>query len=48
MTAERIIRDHSPGNPDRYPLIESDGRLFYVDPVEANDFWWRSRKEDGE
>jgi len=40
MTAERLMRDHRPHNPDRYPLVERDGDLYYQDPVEANDFWW--------
>jgi len=41
MTAERVIRSHNPSNPDRYPLLESEGRLFYGDSVESNDFWWK-------
>ena len=40
MTAERVMRDHHPQNPARYPLKEGQGNLFYLDPVESNDFWW--------
>lgn len=40
MTAERVMRDHHPQNPARYPLKEGQDNLFYLDPVESNDFWW--------
>ena len=40
MTAERIIRNHRPDDPDRYSVIEISGTPYYGDPVEANDFWW--------
>lgn len=42
MTTERIVRNHHPDNPRRYPLVERDGGIYHLDPVEANDFWWRS------
>lgn len=37
MTAERIMRNHRPDNPARYPLYEQGGRFYYWDPVESND-----------
>ena len=37
MTAERIMRNHRPENPARYPLYEQGGRFYYWDPVESND-----------
>jgi len=40
MATERIVRNHHPDNPRRYPLVEHDGEIYYSDPVEANDFWW--------
>lgn len=40
MAAERTLRDHHPDAPDRYPLLETQDGVYYVDPVEANDFWW--------
>ena len=40
MTAERIMRNHHPDNPERYPMSEKNGNLYYSDPVGANDFWW--------
>lgn len=40
MAAERIMRNHQPENPARYPLSDFNGRYLYLDPVEANDFWW--------
>ncbi len=33
MAAERIMRDHHPDNPARYPLCEKGGRSYYWDPV---------------
>ncbi len=39
MTTERIVRNHHPDNPLRYPLEEREGELYYLDPVENNDFW---------
>jgi uncharacterized protein len=40
MTTERIVRNHHPDNPLRYPVVERHGELYYLDPVESNDFWW--------
>jgi hypothetical protein len=37
MTAERVMRDHHPGDPTRYPLYEKGGRLYYWDPVKSKD-----------
>jgi putative component of membrane protein insertase Oxa1/YidC/SpoIIIJ protein YidD len=42
MATERIVRNHRPDNPIRYPLVEREGDLYYLDPVESNDFWWVS------
>ena len=42
MTAERIMRDHRPDDPARYPLRERRGQFYYWDPVESNDDWWAS------
>lgn len=42
MAAERIARNHRVDNADRYPLIDVNGKYYYFDPVEANDFWLRS------
>ena len=42
MTAERVMRDHSPNDPARYPLREHRGQFYYWDPVESNDKWWAS------
>jgi len=39
MTTERIVRNHHPDNPRRYPLVEHHGEIYYLDPVESNDFW---------
>lgn len=47
MTAERVLRDHRPSAPAPYPIEEHGGRFYYADPVEANDFWWAERGEDG-
>jgi len=40
MTTERIVRNHQPDNPLRYPVVERQGEFYYLDPVESNDFWW--------
>jgi len=40
MAAERIVRNHRPDNLLRYPLVEREGGMYYLDPVESNDFWW--------
>jgi putative membrane protein insertion efficiency factor len=40
MGAERIMRNHRPGDPARYPLHEHQGKYYYLDPVDANDDWW--------
>ena len=40
MTTERIMRNHDPDNPVRYPLVEHQGEFSYSDPVKSNDFWW--------
>ena len=37
MAAERIMRDHHPDNPARYPLVEKGGRSYYWDPVVPRD-----------
>lgn len=37
MAAERIMRDHHPENPARYPLHEKGGELYYWDPVGSKD-----------
>lgn len=42
MTTERIMRDHRPDDPARYPLHEHRGHFYYWDPVESNDDWWAS------
>jgi len=39
MATERIIRNHHPNNPARYPVSEIGRHFYYLDPVEANDFW---------
>jgi putative membrane protein insertion efficiency factor len=35
MTAERVMRNHRPENPARYPLIEKGGDFYYWDPVKT-------------
>jgi hypothetical protein len=35
-----MVRNHHPDNPRRYPLVERQGEIYYLDPVESNDFWW--------
>ena len=40
ITAERVMRDHHPQNPARYPLTEGKENYHYLDTVESNDFWW--------
>jgi len=42
MTAERVMRNHHPHHPERYPLFERNGNLYYLDPVGSNDFWWHA------
>jgi putative membrane protein insertion efficiency factor len=42
MAAERIMRDHRPDDPARYPLHEHRGHFYYWDPVDSNDDWWAS------
>jgi putative membrane protein insertion efficiency factor len=37
MTAERVIRDHHPKNPARYPLYEKRGEFYYWDPVKSKN-----------
>jgi putative membrane protein insertion efficiency factor len=37
MTAERMMRNHRPQNPARYPLYEQGGRFYYWDPVKSSD-----------
>jgi len=46
MTAERIMRDHQL-NLTYYPTMEVEGRRFYSDPLEANDFWFPSENDTG-
>ncbi len=43
MAAERVMRNHRPDDPARYPLREVNGHFYYWDPVESNDFWWSHR-----
>ncbi len=39
MTAERLMRCNG-GVPQHYPLIRKYKRIFFYDPIKANDFWW--------
>lgn len=39
MASERITRDHAPHG---YELIHKFGRDYLYDPVEHNDFWFRT------
>lgn len=42
MTADRLI--HESDEMNQAPLIRSGETTRFFDPVEANDFWWNSRK----
>ncbi len=37
MTAERVMRNHRPENPARYPLYEKEGDFYYWDPVKKGE-----------
>ncbi len=41
LTADRLLHE----SDEQYyaPLIRRNGRSLYADPVESNDFWWKTR-----
>jgi putative membrane protein insertion efficiency factor len=47
MTAERVMRSHSPENPARYPLYESEGNFYYWDPVKQKGKGQRRKRARG-
>jgi putative membrane protein insertion efficiency factor len=47
MTAERVMRNHNPENPARYPLYEKEGSFYYWDPVKQKDKGQRAKAKEG-
>lgn len=47
MTAERVMRNHNPENPERYPLYERGGSFYYWDPVKQKDKGRRAKAKEG-
>jgi putative membrane protein insertion efficiency factor len=47
LAAERIMRNHHPENPARYPLYEKEGTFYYWDPVKHKDKGQRQKRARG-